>query len=162
MNKPDDERLLHRRKACLSRLDRWAHVLDEAIPIPGTRFRLGLDSVVGLVPGIGDLAGLALSGGLIFEALWARAPKRVWLRMCANSGVDFVIGLIPVLGDIFDITFQSNSRNAALFRRWLERETQPQPPRESRWASVFGALGVTGGLVVAVIASVVVWRLVFA
>lgn len=159
MSNDDDANLLARRKACLSRLDRWAHVLDEAIAIPGTRYRIGLDSVVGIVPGIGDLAGLALSSSLLLEALWARAPKRVFLRMCAHVGVDFVIGLIPVLGDIFDITYQANSRNARIFRRWLEAETQPQPETRSRWPIVLAVLGLAGGLVLATILSIFVWQM---
>lgn len=161
MTSDDDDDLLARRKACLCRLDRWAYILDEAIPIPWTRFRIGLDSVVGIVPGIGDLAGLALSSSLLVEALWAHAPKRVLLRMCAHTGLDFLIGLIPILGDIFDVTYQANTRNARIFRRWLEIETQPQPEARSRWPTVLAVLGLTGGLVVAVIASIAVWRALF-
>ncbi|MDN5940214.1 MAG: DUF4112 domain-containing protein [Salinisphaera sp.] len=148
--------LLERRKASLKRVDRWAHALDEAVRIPGTRFRVGADSIIGLLPGIGDFAGLALGSGLIAEALYARAPKRVWLRMSANTGLDFVVGLIPVLGDVFDVVWQSNSRNAALFRRWLEQETaQAQPQRTS---SIPGMVGLAGGLLVAAVAGAAVWH----
>lgn len=156
-----DARLLARRKASLARLDRWAYVLDEAIPIPGTQYHIGLDSVIGLVPGIGDFAGLTLASGLIGEAFWARAPKRVWVPMTANVGLDFLVGLVPVIGDIFDVTYQANTRNAAIFRRWLEAETQPPPEDNASGSSLLSAKSVTGGVVVAVIAGLVVWQLMF-
>lgn len=157
----NEQELLARRKASLARLDRWAYILDEAIPIPGTPYHLGLDSIVGLLPGIGDIAGLTLSSGLIAEAFWARAPKRVWTHMAANVGLDFVVGLVPVIGDIFDVTYQANTRNVEVFRRWLEAETQPRTGEDASGTSILGAKSVTGGVIVAVIAGLVVWQFMF-
>jgi hypothetical protein len=94
-----------------------ARMLDDLVTIPGTRQRLGLDSVVGLIPGIGDLASAAVGAWIIVEASRFRLPGVVLARMIVNTVVDFAIGAIPLLGDLFDVVFKSNSRNLALFRR---------------------------------------------
>jgi hypothetical protein len=94
-----------------------ARMLDDLVTIPGTRQRLGLDSVVGLIPGLGDLASAAVGAWVILEAARFRLPGVVLLRMVVNTVVDLVIGAIPLIGDLFDVVFKSNSRNLALFRR---------------------------------------------
>ncbi len=157
MTNPQSDPWLARRKASLARLDRWAYVLDDAVRIPGTDIRIGLDPILGFIPGVGDFAGVAMSSGLIFEALRMRAPKRIWLRMCANAGVDFVVGLVPVLGDIFDIAWRANRRNADLYRRWLEKETVETEPSSAAW----GMFGISGGLLVALVVSVLLWHMLF-
>lgn len=121
----EDNDLRARRAACLERLERWAAMLDTAVVVPGTRIRFGVDAVLGLLPGIGDLVGVVLGAALVIEALRVRAPKRIWMRMCANVGIDFVIGLIPVVGDVGDVFYRANSRNVRIFRRWLQSRTQP-------------------------------------
>ena len=94
-----------------------ARILDELVTIPGTRQRLGLDSVVGLIPGIGDLASAAVGAWIILEASRFRLPGVVLARMVINTVVDLVIGAVPLVGDLFDVVFKSNTRNLALFRR---------------------------------------------
>jgi hypothetical protein len=94
-----------------------ARLLDELITIPGTRRRLGLDSIVGLIPGFGDVASAAVGGWVILEAARFRIPRVVLARMVVNTLVDLVIGIVPIAGDLFDVVFKSNSRNLALFRR---------------------------------------------
>lgn len=94
-----------------------ARVLDTAVGIPGTKLRVGLDALLGLIPGAGDAVGAALSGYIIFAAARAGASKPVLMRMVGNVVVDTVFGAIPVLGDLFDIAFRSNSRNVALLER---------------------------------------------
>jgi hypothetical protein len=94
-----------------------ARLLDDLVTIPGTRQRLGLDSVVGLIPGLGDLASAAVGAWVILEAARFRLPGIVLARMVVNTVVDLVIGAIPLIGDLFDVVFKSNSRNLALFRR---------------------------------------------
>lgn len=94
-----------------------ARVLDTAVGIPGTRLRVGLDALLGLIPGAGDAASAALSGYIILAAARAGASKPVLMRMVGNVIVDTVIGAIPVIGDLFDIAFRSNSRNVALLER---------------------------------------------
>jgi hypothetical protein len=94
-----------------------ARILDELVTIPGTRQRLGLDSVVGLIPGVGDLASAAVGAWIILEASRFRLPGVVLARMVVNTVVDLVIGAVPLIGDLFDVVFKSNTRNLALFRR---------------------------------------------
>ena len=105
-----------------------ARVLDTAIRIPGTNIRLGLDAVLGLIPGAGDAAGALLSSYIILAAARQGASRAVLLRMIGNVAIDSVIGAIPVLGDIFDIAFKSNARNAALLERVA---TQPHAVTKS-------------------------------
>jgi Domain of unknown function (DUF4112) len=104
-----------------------AHVLDDWFRVPGTSIRFGIDGLIGLVPGLGDiLAGLA-SSILIFAA-WVRGvPYVTIVRMIVNVGLDVIIGAIPLLGDAFDIAWKANRRNYALLVRRLEQ------PRRQTW-----------------------------
>ena len=94
-----------------------AWLLDNSIPIPLTGRRVGLDAIVGLIPGLGDV----ISGGLgllvVIKAAHLRMPRIVLARMLANVALDLSVGAIPVLGDAFDLWYKSNSRNLALLRR---------------------------------------------
>ena len=121
-----------------------ARVLDELIPIPGTRQRFGLDSIVGLIPGVGDLASAAVGGWIIVEASRFRLPGVVLARMVVNTVVDLVIGSIPLLGDVFDVVFKSNTRNLALFRR---HATDPGASTTEHRAFLAGLVLVLVGLI---------------
>lgn len=105
----------------LARIERMTHLLDEAFQIPGTNYRVGWDSIVGLVPILGDVATTALSGYIIYEAHKAGASRTVLTRMLANVGFDFIAGSVPLIGDFFDATFKSNRRNTQLLKRHLEK-----------------------------------------
>ena len=95
-------------------LDMLSHLLDDFIHIPGTPIRFGLDGIMGLVPGIGDVLG-GLASTVIIVAAWARGvPKVTLVRMVANLGIEVFIGAVPVLGDVFDIAWRANRRNYAL------------------------------------------------
>ncbi|MEO8561495.1 MAG: DUF4112 domain-containing protein [bacterium] len=128
-------------------------LLDSAARIPGTSIRFGLDPVIGLVPGLGDITGAALAGYLVILAQRLGAPRAVVLRMLANVAMDTVGGTIPVIGDAFDVAFKSSSRNLALLERALESPTQTK--RASRLlvaATLVGlSLLVVAGVVVAVL-----------
>ena len=100
----------------LQRLERLSQLLDSAFPIPGTRFRIGLDSILGFIPGIGDATGAALSAYLIFEAARLGVPITTLLRMVGNVSVETVVGAIPIVGDVFDIVWKANLKNLALLR----------------------------------------------
>lgn len=119
---------------------RWVGwLLDSSIPVPGTRFRLGIDQIIGLVPGIGDLIGGVLSLYIILEASRFGVPRGLLARMGWNVAVDTLVGEVPVLGDLFDIGFKANIRNLALLDDYLQR------PVEVRRASRrFVALIVVG------------------
>lgn len=108
-------------EALLRQLQRLAHLLDEQFLIPGTNFRAGLDGLVGLIPGIGDLLTGGISIYILLQARRFKLPKHVQARMLANIGIDVVFGSVPVVGDIFDVAFKSNRRNLRLLQRYLER-----------------------------------------
>ncbi|WP_432254268.1 DUF4112 domain-containing protein [Limimaricola sp. AA108-03] len=104
----------------LARLDRLAHLMDARFKLFG--FRFGYDSLLGLIPGIGDTISLAPSAWLVWRAHQLGVPKRKIGRMAVNTGVDYVVGSIPVIGDLVDFGFKANLRNAAILREHLERE----------------------------------------
>jgi len=105
----------------LDRLDRLATLLDARWRLPLLGWRFGLDSLIGLVPGLGDAAGGLLSAWLILRARRLGAPDRVLAMMAGNVVLDVVVGSVPVLGDILDIGLKANRRNARLLRRHFER-----------------------------------------
>jgi hypothetical protein len=103
------------------RIARVARMLDAQFTVPGTGIRLGIDGLIGIIPGIGDALGLILSGYIYSEALRAGVRKRTLAAMGINTLLDTAIGAIPVLGDIFDIAYKSNMRNARLILRDMEK-----------------------------------------
>ena len=103
----------------IEKLDRLSTLLDSRFRIPGTPIRFGWDSILGLIPGAGDLASLGPSAYLIYKGYRLGARKRTILRMSANTGLDFVVGAVPLLGDVFDLVFKANNRNFALLRKEL-------------------------------------------
>jgi len=105
----------------LERLRVLARVLDSAVAIPGTRYRFGLDAIVGLVPGIGDAIGAIFSIYIIFQAARLGVPKSTLVRMIGNVGVDTLVGEIPLLGDLFDVGFKSNIKNLSLIEQHVQR-----------------------------------------
>jgi hypothetical protein len=114
-------------------LRRWAVLLDSAFRIPGTRFRFGLDAILGLVPGLGDITTPTFSALLLLQAVRMRLPIVVQARMVLNAALDMLLGLVPVLGDVVDIGWKANLRNLAL----LERHAQPGvPPARSDYIVV--------------------------
>jgi hypothetical protein len=94
-------------------------MLDTAFTIPGTRYRFGLDAIIGLVPGLGDAVSALFSGYLVLQASRMGAPRAVVNRMIANVAIDTIVGWIPVLGDLFDVAWKSNVRNMALLEEHL-------------------------------------------
>ncbi|MFN2564360.1 MAG: DUF4112 domain-containing protein [Gemmatimonadaceae bacterium] len=140
------------RSANVSGLRQLARLLDEAIRVPGTNIRFGLDAILGLIPGAGDVAGGILSTFIIAQAAKLGAPRSVLARMVMNVAIDSVVGAVPILGDLFDIGWKSNTRNADLLERYVAR---PQATgAASRWAVVAAvaavALIVVGMIVVVV------------
>lgn len=101
----------------LARLRRLVWWLDEGIRLPGTRIRIGLDPILGLVPGLGDAAGALLGASILVEAVRRRVPKATLVRVVGNIIVDTVAGAVPVIGDVFDWVWKSNRRNLQLLER---------------------------------------------
>lgn len=107
----------------LERLRRLGYLLDNSIPIPGTRYRVGLEALVGLVPGLGDLVGGGFSAWIILQAARLGAPPSLLARMGWNLLVDTAVGAVPLLGDLFDAGFKANMRNLALLERYVQGPT---------------------------------------
>jgi len=103
----------------LKRIRLLSRLLDEQFRIPGTTYRVGLDGLLGLIPGVGDAAGAILSAYILYEAVRLGTPGTILLRMLANIGIDTVGGVIPVVGDIFDVAWKANKKNAALLHTYL-------------------------------------------
>lgn len=115
------------RAAELQRLERLAHWLDSRFAIPGTGIRFGLDGLLGLLPGVGDVATMLPAVYLILQAHRLGAPRALLVRMALNVGLDTVVGAVPLLGDLFDVAFKANRRNVALLRRHLVRADPAAP-----------------------------------
>lgn len=102
-------------------LERLAWYLDNSIPIPGLNARIGLDPLLGLLPGIGDTIGALLSSYILAAAARLGAPKSVLLKMAFNIAVEAVAGALPVLGDFFDMAWKANQRNVQLLGDYLDQ-----------------------------------------
>ncbi len=131
-----------------------ARLLDEAVEIPGTGWRIGLDPIVGLVPGIGDLVSAILSTWIILVGVRLGAPGAVVGRMALNVGIDTLVGAIPIGGDLFDFAWKSNVKNVRLLEAWLAR---PAPTHRASGAVVAGV--ILGMLLVAGAVLFLLWRL---
>ncbi len=131
-----------------------ARLLDEAIEIPGTGWRIGVDPIVGLVPGIGDLVCAIFSTWIILVGVRLGAPGSVVARMALNVAVDTLVGSIPIGGDLFDFAWKSNVKNVRLIAAWLDR---PGPTHRASGAVVAGVL--LAMLLVAAAALWAFWRL---
>ena len=108
----------------IARLDGLATLLDTAFFIPGTNIRFGIDAMIGLVPGIGDVITTAMSLYIVHEARQLGAPRHLIARMLANVALDGVVGAVPLLGDAFDVMWRANRRNMTLLRNHLDREAR--------------------------------------
>lgn len=137
--------------AALARLDRFSRMADNAVGIPFTRFRIGFEPIIGLVPVIGDFAGLMMSCYVLVEAHRAGASTRIKGQMIRNMAIDFVGGLIPVVGDAFDFAWKANARNAKMLRDYLETELQTQPEPAFPWKPFLVTIGVLSALAALVV-----------
>ena len=123
----------------LDALRRWAVLLDSVFRVPGTNIRFGLDAIVGLIPGIGDISTPTFAALILLQAVRMRLPIVVQARMVLNAAIDMVIGLVPILGDLVDIGWKANLRNLAL----LERHARPGvPPARADYLFVIVCIAV--------------------
>jgi hypothetical protein len=139
-----------------------ARVMDDAVTVPGTRIGIGMDAVIGLVPGIGDVVGSALSGVIVRDAIRARVPMAVLARMGLNLVVDALLGLVPGVGDLLDVAHRANRKNFRLLMREIDREPLRDPPSV---AYVVGAVllmlvPLLAGVAVAILGFWLLWRLI--
>lgn len=108
--------------AGIARIKRIARVMDVALHIPGTKIRFGADSIIGLVPGAGDLVTMGVSLYVLAEAHRLGAPRSLLLKMAGNIAIDSSIGAIPLVGDVFDMFFKSNTKNTKLLIDHFEKD----------------------------------------
>jgi len=152
--RPDVATMSGRAAGNLESLRRLAELLDTRFVIPGTKIRFGLDPILSLVPGLGDLVSPAFAVLLLVEGLQQRVPKVVIARMLVNAFTDALIGAIPVAGNIGDIFWRANARNLEL----LERHARPGGAAPSRNDYVAAALlAAAFGIVVFIPVMLAVW-----
>jgi hypothetical protein len=115
-------------------LDQLSRVMDGLFRIPGTGWRIGLDALVGLIPGVGDFATTAVSLYILAAGVRYRVPKVTLLRMASNIAVDYLLGSVPIVGDLFDAAWKSNQMNVELLkRRATVAPEEAQHGRMSDW-----------------------------
>ena len=129
---------------------RIARLTDDLVTVPGTRIGVGLDALLGLLPGVGDLLGSTLSGVIVVDAVRSRVPVTTLARMGLNLLLDAVLGLVPGIGDLLDVAHRANRKNLRLLERAVAANPSPGPP------SVGYLLAATGLVVLPLIAGIVV------
>jgi hypothetical protein len=102
------------RRAILKQVNALAWLLDNSIPVPFVNYRIGVDALIGLVPGIGDMAGLLVSSYIVLQAARLGVPRATLMRMVINVALEGAVGVVPLVGDLFDATFKANARNVQL------------------------------------------------
>lgn len=139
----------------LDALRKVAQLLDSAFVVPGTSYRVGLDPILGLVPGLGDLVSPLFTIGILWQARELAIPRVVLLRMILNVAIDSLLGAVPVVGDLFDFAWKANNKNVALVERHAQEE---RTASAGDW--VFVGLTVATLLLMAVIPFLIVGWLV--
>jgi Domain of unknown function (DUF4112) len=104
-----------------ARVEAMEKLLERSFVIPGTKIPFGLDSVIGLVPVLGDVVTAAMGAYMVWEARNLGMSKWQLIRMTANVGVDTALGAIPLVGDAFDLVFRSNSKNLRIIKKHLDK-----------------------------------------
>ncbi len=134
----------------VQRLQKLARLLDSAFPIAGN-FRIGVDGIIGLIPGVGDVVGAALSTYMIIKAAQMGASTFNLIRMMSNVLVESIVGVIPFLGDLFDVAFRANERNVRLLQKQLDKE----PSRVNSKARLSTAVVMLLAMFILILASLV-------
>ena len=139
---PPEER---RRRQALEPLFKWvAFIMDEVVRVPGTKFRFGLDPLLGLIPGIGDTSSALVSAFALIQAARLGVPKILLARMSLNILLNEVIGIVPVIGDAFSFWFKSNARNHKIIQ---EHTLTGAAAKRSDWIFVIAVLVILVGVV---------------
>ena len=112
---------------------RIAHLLDTCLKIPGTSARIGLDPLIGLIPGIGDAISTFMGSVILLEAFRRRVPVKLLLRLGGNMLLNASVGAIPIAGDLFSAWFRSNTKNHVLLHAYLQGHPDPPSDPQSKW-----------------------------
>jgi uncharacterized protein YjeT (DUF2065 family) len=132
-------------------------VLDSAFRVPGTKVRVGLDPILGLVPGIGDFLAAVLSSYAVVAAARLNVPRSVLARMVINLGVDTIVGSIPFLGDLFDVGWKANTRNAVLLDNYMLSPKATQRSSSAVVVAVAAVLAVMFGISIVIAGAFLTW-----
>jgi Domain of unknown function (DUF4112) len=136
----------------LARLRSVSDLWDRAFGIPGTKWRVGLESLVGLLPVGGDVIGLGISIYILWQVVQFNLPKTILVRMVFNIAIDALVGSVPILGDLFDITWKANTKNVNLLESHLQQPSQSRSAdRRFLWLLFGGLLTVLIALMVAAV-----------
>ncbi len=160
---PEDRSGSRRTSASLEPLFRWlALIMDEFLRFPGTKIRFGLDPIIGLLPGIGDVSSAIISAMALIHAARYGVPKILLARMATNILINELVGIIPGLGDAFSFWFKSNVRNYKLLRRY---SAAPTRSRKGDWIFLVAVLSllfviVCTGLIVSLLVLQAMWQLI--
>jgi hypothetical protein len=131
-------------------IKRLARLMDSSIPVPFIQKRIGIDGLLGLIPGVGDGIGVLASTYIVARAVHMGAPRALLVQMAVNVGIDALVGAVPFVGDLFDMAWKSNVRNIQLLERHLA-----EPMEQHRRSRVF-AVAVIGGLALAALLIVLI------
>jgi Domain of unknown function (DUF4112) len=124
----------------LQRLRRLSDLWDRSIGVPGTQFKVGLESLIGLLPVGGDVIGILMSLYILFQAIEFKLPMSVLVRMLLNIIIDGMVGSIPILGDLFDTTWKANTRNVNLLEAHLREPVKSRKADHWFLTLLFGVL----------------------
>jgi len=140
-------------------LTRFARLMDEAVAVPGTNRRVGLDAAIGLIPGVGDVVGALLSTWIVIGALRWRVPMWRVARMVANILIDLAFGSVPIVGDIFDFLFEENVMNLKILLRYRNRVRPPRGMMEIAGTTIIVVLVILGFalVILGAMLAVVLW-----
>jgi len=153
-----------RKRQGLEPIFKWlAYIMDEVVRVPGTKFRFGLDPLIGLIPGIGDTSSALVSAFALVQAVRLGVPKVLLMRMALNVLVNEVIGVVPVVGDAFSFWFKSNARNYEIIKT---HRLGSSVAKKSDWLFVLGFLVVLVavvcvGIAISLLALAALGRLAF-
>lgn len=141
----------------IRRLRRLSYILDSAIPIPGTRLRVGLDPLLGLLPGAGDFLGTALSAYIVIESARLGVPRAALVEMVSNILFETVLGTVPVVGDVVDAAWKANVKNIKVLEEHLH---VPEQRKQGDWlflALLLGGLLLIVMLIAAISVAILRW-----
>ncbi|MEM6592639.1 MAG: DUF4112 domain-containing protein [Cyanobacteria bacterium P01_H01_bin.119] len=154
--------------SALKRVRAISKVMDNAIAVPGTDFKFGLDPILGLLPGGGDLFSGGISVYILYEAMRLGIPKATLLKMAGNIVLELIVGTIPVLGDAFDVAWKANAQNVKLMEQHIDPTltqqplTQPgQPKAANQWFALVLIVGLLALIVLAAIGTVWILAAIF-
>ena len=140
---PPEER---RRRDALEPLFKWlAIIMDEFVRLPGTKFKVGLDPIIGLLPGLGDTGSALVSAFALIQAARIGVPKVLLARMSLNILINELIGIVPIVGDAFSFWFKSNARNYQIIKNYIASPSRVA--RRSDWIFVIAVLVLLGAIV---------------